>query len=81
MTRRLECVHCGAYNSAGDVCRCRTVEDEKEKFILALEAEITKAVNCLESGDEYEGILRLKGVQLAFRLRRECTQTPDISHT
>jgi hypothetical protein len=75
MTRKLECRHCGTYNSAGDVCRCRTVDptDEKEKFILAIETEITKAVNCLETGNEYEGILSLKGIQLAFRLRRECT--------
>jgi len=54
----------------GDVCRCRTVEDKKEKFILAIENEITRAVNCLETGNEYEGILILKGIQLAFRLRR-----------
>lgn len=75
MTTKLECRHCGAYNSADDVCRCRTVgpKDETERFILAVETEITKAANCLETGDEYEGILRLKGIQLAFRLRRECT--------
>lgn len=48
-------------------------KDEKEKFILAIEAEITKAVNCLETGNEYEGILVLKGIQLAFRLRRGLT--------
>ena len=75
VARKLECRHCGTYNTAGDVCRCRTVDpkDEKEKFILAIETEITKAVNCLETGNEYEGILGLKGIQLAFRLRRECT--------
>lgn len=75
MTRKLECRHCGSYNSAGDVCRCRTVDqkDEKEKFILAIETELSKAVSCLESGNEYEGILGLKGIQLAFRLRREYT--------
>ena len=75
MGRKLECRHCGTYNAPGDVCRCRTVDqkDEKEKFILAIETEITKAVNCLETGNEYEGILVLKGIQLAFRLRRELT--------
>ena len=75
MARRVECVHCGAYNHAGSVCRCRTVDqkDEKENFILAIETEIAKAVNNLETGNEYEGILGLKGIQLAFRLRREYT--------
>lgn len=73
MTGKLECGHCGAYNSAGDVCRCRAAEDGKEKFILAIETEITRAVNCLETGNDYEGILILKGIQLAFRLRRELT--------
>lgn len=56
---------------------CKSVEKaanaESEKFISALEEQITKAVNCLETGNEYEGILGLKGIQLAFRLRRECT--------
>ena len=45
-------------------------KDKKEEFILAIETEITRAVNCLEAGNEYEGILILKGIQLAFRLRR-----------
>lgn len=46
-------------------------KDEKEKFILAIETEIAKAVNCLETGNEYEGILSLKGIQFAVRCRRE----------
>ena len=34
-------------------------KDKKEECILAI-----------ETGNEYEGILILKGIQLAFRLRR-----------
>ena len=58
---------------------CRTVEDKKEEFIFAVETEITRVVNCFETGNEYEGILILKGIQLAFRLGREGIYPPELS--
>lgn len=46
------------------------LDSHDESFIDAIEKEVQRAVNCLETDCEHEAILILKGVQLAFRLRR-----------
>ena len=72
MTRKLECRQCGAYNNSGTPCRCQKPmpEGKDNRFMAAIEGEINKAVGLIESGNEYEGLLSLKGIQLAFRLKR-----------
>jgi replication initiation and membrane attachment protein DnaB len=54
---------------------CKAIEkaaiNNNEKFILAIKTEVSKAVKSLENGDELDGILRLKGVQLALEVRDE----------
>lgn len=54
---------------------CRSVEkasiSEIENFIDKVKGEISKALKNIESGNDYEGLLILKGIDLALRIRDE----------
>lgn len=56
---------------------CRSVEksatSEIEQFISAVESQVKIATQNIETGNDYDGLIRLKGLELAFRLRRETT--------